>query len=154
KPLTLLSVNGPQATTINGGGVSRCADLAGATLSGFTLTHGSADEDGGGGAYGGTLNNCVLSSNSVVTGLFDPPPFAQGGGTYGCVLNNCTMTGNSVDGPSSYTQGGGDYGGELQNCIVYFNTAPTIEEANVSHNRLANSCWFGDPLFVDTNGWT
>ena len=39
----------------------------------------------GGGAYGGTLNNCTLTGN---TG------WECGGGAYDCTLNNCTLTGN------------------------------------------------------------
>src|SRR5262249_8880407 len=53
------SVNGPEVTTIDGGGASRCANLAtNAILSGFTLRHGFALGSAGG-AYGGTLTNCI-----------------------------------------------------------------------------------------------
>jgi hypothetical protein len=62
----------------------------------------------GGGAYHGTLVNCVLSGGSAL----------QGGGAYESVLNNCTVSDNEAMG-----EGGGTYGGTLDNCIVYDNTA-------------------------------
>jgi len=136
KPLSLRSVNGPQFTTISGGGYWRCVYLTtGATLSGFTLTEGSAHYGGGasggtlsnctltfnqavdigygGGAAGCTLNNCTLTGNSAQTGN----QYGQGGGAFGCTLNNCTLTGNNAG------LGGGAYACALRNCIVYFNTA-------------------------------
>ncbi len=44
----------------------------------------------GGGAYGGTLNNCTLTANRACI----PSSGGSGGGAYGCTLNNCTLTGN------------------------------------------------------------
>jgi hypothetical protein len=128
KPVTLQSVNGPNVTIIDGGGMAQCAYLtSNAVMVGFTLTHGVAENGGGvycestdavltqcvldgnaaldssgGGAYGGTLNNCTLSSNSGF----------NGGGAYFCTLNNCTLTGNSAN------FGGGAYGGTLNNCTL------------------------------------
>src|SRR6185295_9969041 len=62
KPLSIRSVNGPQSTTIKGSIFDRCVYLTnGASLSGFTLTGGFARL--GGGAYGGTLNDCTLTGN-------------------------------------------------------------------------------------------
>jgi len=61
----------------------------------------------GGGAYASTLNNCVLTGNSA----------NNGGGAAGCTLNNCTVTGNSAYGV------GGALGGPLNNRIVYANTS-------------------------------
>jgi hypothetical protein len=91
KPLVLRSVNGPEVTVIDGGSAVGCVYLTdGSTLFGFTLTNGSAEGGGGvycesvsavlsncvvtgnlawsegGGAYGGTLNNCTLTGNSVM----------------------------------------------------------------------------------------
>jgi len=132
KPLTLQSVNGPQVTVIDGGSAVGCVYLTnGATLFGFNLTNGSADYVGGvycessavlsncvlsgnsawwagGGAYGGTLNNCTLTGNFA----------EQGGGASSCTLNNCTLTGNFAE------EGGGASSCTLNNCIVYFNSAP------------------------------
>ena len=49
KPLTVQSVNGPDVTVINGGGVVRCLYLTNnAVMVGFTLTNGYTQQVGGG----------------------------------------------------------------------------------------------------------
>ena len=98
-------------------GLVRCVFLnGGATLSGFTLTGGSAFS--GGGAYGRTrsnctlnlnaatggggaaaycaLNNCMLRRNEVYTEPCFCSPSAYGGGAYECTLNSCMLTGNAA----------------------------------------------------------
>src|SRR5205085_8536616 len=87
KPLAVRSVNGPQFTVIDGGQMVRCVDLTNsASLSGFTLAHGTASAysaaAGGGGAYGGILNNCTLTGNSWY-------------GVSYSILNNCTLAANT-----------------------------------------------------------
>src|SRR5258706_15454437 len=65
KSLSIRSVNGPGAATIDGGGGTRCVFLAnGASLSGFTLTRGIADF--GGGLY--CQSQTAVASNCVVRG--------------------------------------------------------------------------------------
>jgi hypothetical protein len=151
KPLTVRSVNGPEVTVSYGDRAVRCVYLTnGATLLGFTLTNGaggvrsasasavvsncvlsgnSATYEGGG-AFGGTLNNCTLTGNSA----------AEGGGTYGSTLNNCSLTDNSAQsgGGAAYSTlnnctlssnsvssggGGGAYFGTLNNCTLTGNSA-------------------------------
>jgi len=165
KPLALLSVNGPQFTAITGGGTNRCVFLTdGASLTGFCLTNGYTNGDGGGvwsasrnaaltnctltrnsanglasyggGAYGVTLYNCILSSNSAT---------GYGGGASSGTLYNCVLTANSaqfgggahgdsgadvstlynciLSSNSAASQGGGAYGVTLYNCTLTGNSA-------------------------------
>jgi hypothetical protein len=83
-----------------------------------------------------------------------------GGGAYYCTLNNCTLTGNSAAGGGGCSLGGcrvifggGAYGSTLNNCIFFNNTQQGICEDCYSPGPLGDN-WYGDPLFVDTNGWT
>ncbi|HEY5912106.1 MAG TPA: LamG-like jellyroll fold domain-containing protein [Verrucomicrobiae bacterium] len=111
RPLTLQSVNGPEATIIDGGASNRCVYLVkGTSLSGFTLTKGLADNGGGVlcEATTAVVSNCVITGNSS----------GSGGGACGGRLNDCTLTGNSA---SDY--GGGVYGGTLNNCTLTANSA-------------------------------
>jgi len=120
KPLTLRSVNGPELTIINGGGI-RCVYLTnGASLSGFTLTGGVASfytpsvtsASSGGGVWCESLSalvsNCVLTGNSAS---------GEGGGAYQGTLNTCTLNGNRAQ------AGGGAFGGMLNNCTLSGNSA-------------------------------
>jgi hypothetical protein len=181
--LSVRSLNGPQVTVINGGDASGCAYVAdGASLSGFTLTHGGADYSGGGGVrcqstnavvsncvlsenvagypgggggYGGTLNNCTLIGNLALSCLGCDGDYTRGGGAYECVLNNCTLTGNQTidaSGGGEPTYGGGAYGCRLNNCIVYNNSPDDSSSYYYTSNTL-NYCWTSDPGFVDSNSW-
>ncbi|MCX6922896.1 MAG: hypothetical protein NT154_06750 [Verrucomicrobia bacterium] len=134
KPIALRSINGPQATIIQGApapgggtdyGSIRCVYLTnGASLSGFTLTNGFAD------------NNRGVWCESL-----------------SAVVTNCTLIGNSA-----YFDGGGTYVGTLNNCIVYYNTATWA--ANCYVESTVNYCCTtpapggvgnitNAPLFVD-----
>jgi parallel beta-helix repeat protein len=140
KPITVLSVNGPDVTiirgawdpsTTNGDWAVRCAYVAnGAVLSGFTLTNGATGfstdyrELTAGGAWcepGGVLSNCTLSGNSAF----------NGGGSYYGTLNNCTLSGNSAD------DGGGSYEGTLNNCTLSGNLA---DDGGGSYEGTLNNC--------------
>ena len=115
-----------------GGGVW-CESFA-AVVSNCTLSGNSAISVyggyGGGGAYGGTLNNCVFTGNSASYGgganygtlnnctLSGNSAEYGGGGASWCTLNNCTLSGNSA-----YRSGGGAYYGTLNNCVFTGNSA-------------------------------
>jgi len=90
---------------LGGGGV--WCDSTNAVVSNCTLT-GNSTCGCGGGAYGGTLNNCTLRSNSAECG----------GGGFASTLNNCVLTGNSA-----LYRGGGATGGTLNNCTLTGNSA-------------------------------
>jgi hypothetical protein len=120
--LALLSVNGPQFTVINGRGTNRCVDLTyGASLTGFTLNNGYAQNGYGGYGGGGVcasqnafLTNCLIVGNSASR---TPTVPLGGGGAAGCTLYNCTLSGNSAHG------GGGAIGCTLYNCTLSGNSA-------------------------------
>ena len=87
----------------------------------------------GGGAFGSTLNGCLISSNS--TGLY------TGGGAAYSILNNCIITNNAAPeyngggvsystltncllvGNRAFSDGGGAYFSTLNNCTVASNSA-------------------------------
>jgi hypothetical protein len=129
KVVTVLSVNGPDVTTIrgaqdpattNGDAAVRCVWMGdGATLTGFTLTNGATrmtgSESDGGGIWSTPLhavevNDCILAGNAAGTG--------GGGGAIDTTLNRCTLIGNWTTG-----SGGGTYGGELNRCVLIGNSA-------------------------------
>jgi hypothetical protein len=118
----------------------RCVYLTnGATLFGFTLTDGASRSEGGGifsestasvteclitgnnvgyggsggGAFGGTLENCVISSNSATSG----------GGVSLATLKNCELRQNYADAEGWMTFGGGAINSILKNCSLSENFA-------------------------------
>ena len=152
KALTVMSVSGPRATTIqgqydpgttNGPGAVRCAWVGrGAVLSGFTLTGGAtrstgSDVSDGGGVWAesitdATVANCNIVSNSASR---------DGGGSRWGLVVNCVVAGNTawsygggavgghlvnctLLGNHAGVYGGGELDANFTNCIIYFNTAP------------------------------
>ncbi len=153
RAITVTSLNGPEATVIEGLAKSgtksvRCVYAgSNAVLNGFTLTGGGALDSGstvldrsGGGAWceaSAVLSNCVLSDNYVGLG-----GLGSGGGSYGGTLFDCVFKGNTaIDGGGAYRStlyrcvltgnaaspgvgsGGGAHGSTLYNCMLISNTA-------------------------------
>jgi len=143
--LTVQSVNGPWVTSIQGVGATngtlavRCAWLTnGASLIGFTLTHGATQNSGdaaslesGGGVWCASSNalvkNCVIVSNTAASnggGVYQGTvigsllssngvTISSGGAAYKSVLQNCTVISNSTVGVAIPLA--------MTNCIIYYN---------------------------------
>jgi hypothetical protein len=108
-----------------GGGFPGPLSCAGGGAYGGTLNNCTLIGNSGGGAESCTLNNCTLTGNSAGY---------QGGGAIVCTLNNCTLTGNSAG-----YQGGGAYSCTLNNCIIYFNSDPN-DGGNYDSSSTNNYC--------------
>ncbi len=123
-PVNVLSLNGPQSTTIlSGNSGMRCVYVgSNATLSGFTLANGhtqvSGDilkEQSGAGAWcepSGVISNCVVLNNMVANAST-----GRGGGIFGGTAYNTTVTANSAG------VGGGVYDVACWGCAVSNNMA-------------------------------
>ena len=122
---------------------------------------GSGDDNRGGGAYAGTLNNCTLRGNTAKYGggmsqshlnsCTNAGNFASrsGGGAHGGYLNGCTLTANTV--PYS---GGGAYGGTLTNCTIISNRATHSTSASGAGVRdvTAYNCLFTNNISSESGG--
>jgi len=164
RPITVKSVNGPDATVIkgagsNGNGAVRCVYLGtNATLVGFALINGhtralgsSQKERSGGGAWcesAAMVSNCTFSGNSasffgggMYQGTASHCTFIDNGATYGggkCqgTANHCTFSGNSTD-----YNGGGMYQGTANYCTFNGNSA-TRSGGGMMSDGTANHCTF------------
>lgn len=163
--VTVRSVNGPAATTIQGGAdplttngnaAVRCVFVGtNATLSGFTLTGGHTLTNGtfqdmsGGGVRGaligltpvGLVSNCIIRGNDA---------YNRGGGSYQALLKNCTVQGNQTVMFSG--AGGGAYGGTLENCQVFSNAA--YRGGGVADGNLRNCAVYGNTASGDGGGFS
>ena len=90
-----------------GGGVA-CPNWSGIVSNCIIIGNSSAYN--GGGAFGGTLNNCILSQNNSY--------LDDGGGAANSALNNCLLVGNIVQ---NFAYGGGAVNSTLNNCTVVGN---------------------------------
>jgi hypothetical protein len=147
KAVTVQSINGASATTIQGyqmpgatNGVSavRCVYITNnATLVGFTITNGAtlttgdfSHEDCGGGVWCESTDSSVILNCTIVgnSSMWD------GGGAFYGNYSNCTFTANSA---GTYGYGGGAYNGTLNNCLLTGNRANYGGGAN---SGILNNC--------------
>lgn len=170
--LRIESVDGKEATVIDGGGERQCANLGGndsfsSTLVGFTLTNGYSNY--GGGAHGGTLIDCDVMGNYARYqggGLYYSTAIrcqiaenkagdtnlwsnANGGGAYSGILRNCLVVGNTAE-SSNYCEGGASCYSALYNCTVVDNVAcGNGYGGGVAYGNLYNSVVFGNHADYD-----
>jgi len=152
--ISIRSVNGPDATIIDGRRSSRCFNLGSSScaVSGFTIANGYTTEEGGGvycedgtpvvsnctfvgnsansggGLRHGTANSCMFSGNSAIR---------RGGGLCYSTANSCTFTGNAA------SSGGGMSDGIANNCTFTGNSSRgTHGTGGGMSSGTANSCVF------------
>jgi uncharacterized repeat protein (TIGR02543 family) len=153
KNLHIVSTDGPEVTVIDGNHISHCFDVGtdrpGIVLEGFTLQNGRATgRRGGGGAYGGTLVDCIVQNCESLGGY--STTVARGGGTYestliNCVVRNC-RAGKSVSEGSWYcdeAEGGGVWGGSAEKCEIYGNSCwgTTRSEGPGTYETILRDCY-------------
>ena len=160
RPMTLQSVNGPEATVIAGNYVADDTAVRGVWLvngcamSGFTVTNGAARsagdvnlEQSGGGVWcesaGVFVSNCVFTVNYV-------PQY--GGGAFGGTLSHCVFTNNSAG------NGGGAYSAILNDCSLGANSGNGAVQCTLNHCTLISNSGSGavscvlSNCFLDGNG--
>jgi hypothetical protein len=120
----LVAVEGPAVTTIDGGGLGPAVDLSladGSSVTGFTITGGTAQFGGGVTLFGtdsATLTRNVITGNSALSG----GGLAAGGGIDAYNSNSLTITDNLVVGNHADGRGGGIHLEECFGSEVSFNT--------------------------------
>ena len=150
-PLTLLSVDGPAVTSINGSRGIRCVYLtSGATLSGFTLTGGNITNPFaiGGGVLGesltATVTNCFITENIACSLAMTDFDQGYGGGAYQATLNNCTLSYNLG------CFGGGAAYCTLNNCTITNNSAVSPDGGGQgAYESTLNNCTLLDNGYGD-----
>ena len=115
----------------SGGGVW-CEDTS-AVVSNCVIARGFAYQNGGG-AYRGTLLNCVLANNGA----------DQGGGAFQGTLLNCILTNNSA------YQGGGACSNTLINCALIRNFA---QFQNLNSGGGAIYCTLNNCVVAGNDSW-
>ena len=161
-PMKVMGYGGPDETIVDGGGSVRCFELGdiGATIADLCITNGYGTYGGGirctttapvftnclitgctgtsrgGGAYYGTLIDCIIEDNRSITGgglahsiavrcrissneAYNTSSYnGYGGGAYYATLSSCTVEDNEA-----YRYGGGIYHGETHSCLVRGNSS-------------------------------
>jgi hypothetical protein len=126
---------GSTSTTFAGGGVW-CEDST-ATVSNCIIVGNTAGI--GGGAFHGTLTNCLLAGNVA---------YGMGGGAASNVLNGCTIVSNTAQNPGF--GGGGACASTLNGCSLVGNQA--VGGGGAVFSRLYNCTIIGNSAVNDGGG--
>jgi len=161
KGIRVISVNGSEATIIDGNNTVRCWLIrhADAQVSGFTIKNGNGYAGGGAGFEqpGGLLSDCILVSNTATYGggvymddighvrnclIVHNHASSYGGGIFSWstgIVENCTVVTNRSD-----NCGGGvmlyQPGGIIKNSIIYHNYAPNAPDHYLGTGEYIYSC--------------
>ena len=146
----LHSVNGAEATILDGGGAQRCMSVSGpAVIEGFTMVNGFLASGSGAGLYcenGATVRWCRVTGNRANQyggGVF----FGGGGGS----IENSILWGNTA----VSNQGGAVYcraGNTIRNCLIYTNTASEAGGVMCYHGGLVENCTIVSNVSVAYSG--
>jgi hypothetical protein len=139
-----ITISGPGANilAVNGNAASRVFNISSGktvTISGLTITNGSAPDSRGGGIYNDhatlTVSNCTFSSNSAAFGggIFNDAE----GGSATLTINKSTFSGNSVNGT----------GGGIINHGLAGSATLTINNSTFS----GNSAFAGGGIHINGN---
>ena len=151
--ITVRSVNGPEATVIEGSGTIhydtesavRCVYMKSGALEGFTLQDGATYGLGLGDSidcerYGGGVNMYDAVAGTAVSNCIMRNCFAfNGGGSCYGTLNNCTLSGNTIA-----WVGGGAFGGVLNNCALSGNKSASNNGGGAFMSTLNNCTLSGN----------
>jgi len=159
--ISLSSVNGPDVTTVDAGGSCRVFNPGAqdCTISGFTITGGSATKGGGVYCLDATpiINNCTISDNDANNGagvcrgtltqcvIVSNTASHVAGGTYYSSLRNCLVVGNYAE-----ETAGGCYYSTLVNCTVVSNSA-SMSGSGVVGGTISNSISYHNVGWWDPN---
>lgn len=135
--------SGNEIQDLSGGGI--CVYGGNNVVISNCIIVGNGATDYGGGVYGGTLYNCIITNNSgqVGGGVSESTCFnsaicgnngSWGGGAYNSTFYNCTITKNKAS-----NIGGGVYSGVLYNCIVWDNLTGN-EVNNLEYGSCRYTC--------------
>ena len=135
--IEIRSTDGPDLTVFDAKGAGRCFQASQnveTRLAGFTLRNADAAGYMGGGAYGGVLENCIISNCTAGAGggacnavlrncrVFGCWADASGGGICDSLAEDCLFVGNGA-GQVGGAAGGYQYGCELYGCTAVENWA-------------------------------